>query len=133
MVEDPVADFLTRLQNAHGAKELVVKAPYSNLLEAISAVLEETGYISSFTVVGDDESGHKQLVVDLAYTDDGTPHISHTRRISKPSRRRYVKVSDIPDIRAGRGDVVLSTPQGVLSGDKARQQHVGGEVLFEIW
>ncbi len=130
MVEDPVADLLARIRNGAAAKKLSITLPHSNFLEDIASVLAEEGYVSE---VSTEENDHKKLVVDLAYTDDGASMISHTERLSRPARRRYLGVSEIPDVRGGRGAVILSTPEGVLTGDKARQQHVGGEVLFEIW
>lgn len=128
---DPVADMLTRLRNAGAAQQLTVSLPHSNLLESIAKVLEQESYVDS--VSAEEVDGKKQLVIDLAYEDDGTSHIEHVRRLSGPSRRSYVGVGDIPKVRGGAGTVILSTPEGILTGDKARQQHVGGEVLFEIW
>lgn len=130
MVEDPVADLLARIRNGAAAKKLSITLPHSDFLEDIASVLAQEGYVSEVSV---EEEDHKNLVIDLAYSEDGTPAISHSERLSRPARRRYLGVSEIPDIRGGRGTVVLSTPKGVLTGDKARQQHVGGEVLFEIW
>lgn len=130
MVEDPVADMLTRIRNGAAANKLSVVVPYSGLLEEVGQILREAGYIDDVSV---EETENKQIIIDLAYHDDGTPQISHTRRLSRPARRSYVGVADIPNVRGGHGDVVLSTPEGVLTGDKARQQHVGGEILFEIW
>lgn len=130
MVEDPVGDMLARLRNAAAAQKLSVTLPHSGVLEDIAETLVEAGYVEAADV---EEGDSKQLVIDLAYHEDGTPQISHMERLSRPARRSYVGVSDIPDVRNGFGDVVLSTPEGVLTGEKARQQHVGGEILFEIW
>jgi small subunit ribosomal protein S8 len=129
MVEDPVADMLTRIQNGAAAAKLSVDIPHTSFLADIAGVLANNGYIADFAVSDDEQT----LRVDIEYGEDGESAISHCERISKPARRRYVSVDDIPEIRAGYGLVVLSTPEGVLSGDKARQQHVGGEVLFEMW
>lgn len=131
MVEDPVADMLTQLRNAGAAQKLSVTLPYSGLLENIAKTLLEAEYIKDVSV--EEADGKQSLVIDLAYEEDGTPQITHMRRLSRPARRSYVGVDEIPKIRGGFGDVVLSTPEGVLTGDKARQQHVGGEILFEIW
>jgi len=128
---DSVADMLTRLRNAGAAQQLSVSLPHSNLLESIAKVLMQEEYIEDVSV--NDENGKLQLVIDLAYEDDGTSHIEHVRRLSRPSRRSYVGVGNIPKVRGGTGTVILSTPEGILTDDKARQQHVGGEVLFEIW
>ncbi|MEX2514641.1 MAG: 30S ribosomal protein S8 [Candidatus Paceibacterota bacterium] len=128
---DPIADMLTRLRNAAAAQKLSISLPHSKLLESIAKVLVEESFVERVSV--EEEDGKKQLVIDLAYEDDGTSHIEHVRRVSGPSRRSYVGLKEIPQVRGGAGDVILSTPEGILTGDKARQQHVGGEVLFEIW
>lgn len=131
MVEDPVADMLTQLRNAGAAQKLSVTLSYSGLLENIAKTLLEAEYIKDVSV--EEAEGKQSLVIDLAYEEDGTSQITHMRRLSRPARRSYVGVGEIPKVRGGFGDVVLSTPEGVLTGDKARQQHVGGEILFEIW
>jgi small subunit ribosomal protein S8 len=130
MVEDPVGDMLARIDNAASAKQLEVAMPHSKLLENIADVLTETEFISDYDVVTDE---HKQLVIEPAYTDAGEHEIRHSRRISRPARRRYVGHDEIPDVRGDYGIVVLSTPEGVVTGETARQQHVGGELLFEMW
>lgn len=130
MVEDPVGDMLARIQNGAAAKKLSVSLPYSSLLENIADVLKQTEFIKDYSVNEDQADG---LKIQLAYTEDGEPKIRHTERISRPARRRYVGHDEIPDVRGNYGAVVLSTPKGILTGDKARQQHVGGELLFEIW
>lgn len=131
MVEDPVADMLSRIENGLEAQKLSVRMPHSNLRENIAQVLAETDFISDFET--EEGEGQDQLVVKLAYTDDGEPQIRHTQRISRPARRRYVGHDEIPDVRGDYGKVILSTPEGVVTGETARQQHVGGELLFEIW
>ena len=125
---DPIADMLTQLRNAGAAQKLSINIAHSNVLEDVANTLAESGYVENVSVA---DGG--TLEINLAYHDDGTHQITHVRRISKPSRRMYAGVSEIPDVRGGHGDIVLSTPEGVLTGDKARQQHVGGEILFEIW
>lgn len=128
---DPIADMLTRIRNAGAAQKLSISLPHSNQLEGIAKALHREEYVESVSV--EEDGNKKNLVIDIAYQDDGTAKIEHLRRLSGPSRRSYVGVSEIPQVRGGAGDVVLSTPEGILTGDKARQQHVGGEVLFEIW
>jgi len=129
MVEDPVADMLARVENGAAAKKLSVAVPFSNLRANIADVLSDIGFISDYEV---DEDEH-EIIIKPAYTDDGESKIRHTQRISRPARRRYVGHDEIPDVRGDYGAVILSTPEGVLTGEKARQQHVGGEILFEIW
>lgn len=131
MTEDPVADMLARINNGAAANKLSVAVPHTNLLANTAEVLKTDGFIDDYEV---DEGGPQgTLEVELAYTESGEPKIRHTRRISRPARRRYVGHDEIPDVRGDYGTVVLSTPKGVMSGEKARQQHVGGELLFEIW
>jgi small subunit ribosomal protein S8 len=129
---DPVADMLTRLRNGGAAQKLSVSLPHSNQLERIAKTLAEAEYIDGFSIEKL-EGAQDQLVIEPAYHDDSTPQIEHLKRLSRPARRSYIGVAEIPTVRNGHGDVVLSTPAGVLTGDKARQQHVGGEILFEIW
>lgn len=131
MVEDPVADMLARIENGLEAQNLSVQMPHSNLRENIAHVLAETGFVDAVSV--QERDGHTTLEIALAYEADGTPQIRHARRISRPARRWYVGHDEIPNVRGDYGKVVLSTPEGVLTGEKARQQHVGGELLFEIW
>jgi len=129
MVEDSVGDMLARIENGAAAHKLSVEMPYSKLRANIADVLAETGFISDY----EEDEDADQIIVEPAYTDDGDSKIRHTQRISRPAQRRYVGHDEIPDVRGGYGAVVLSTPEGVLTGQKARQQHVGGEILFEIW
>jgi small subunit ribosomal protein S8 len=129
MVEDPVADMLTRIQNAAEAKQLSARIPHANLLENIAGVLDEEEFISAYET----DTEASELVVELAYTEDGEHTIRHAERLSRPAQRQYVGYDEIPDVRGDYGIVVLSTPEGVMTGGKARQQHVGGELLFEMW
>jgi len=129
MVEDPVGDMLARIENGAAAKKLSVSVPFSNLRANIADVLAELGFVTDFDVNEDED----KITIKPAYTDDGESKVRHTRRISRPARRRYVGTDGIPDVRGDYGAVILSTPEGVLTGEKARQQHVGGELLFEIW
>ena len=129
MVEDPVGDMLARIENGAAAKKLSVTMPFSNLRANIADVLKDLGFIADFDVDEDEQ----EITINPAYTDDGEGKIRHTQRISRPARRRYVSHDEIPDVRGDYGAVILSTPEGVLTGEKSRQQHVGGELLFEIW
>ncbi|MEX2405294.1 MAG: 30S ribosomal protein S8 [Candidatus Paceibacterota bacterium] len=130
MVNDPVADFITRLQNAGMAGRTEVRLPYSILKHRIAELLEEKGYIASLEKTGKDTK--KELVVTLAEVD-GKPRIHEVERISKPSRRLYTKANDIGKVKGGRGMYVLTTSKGILSDEDARKEGVGGELLFKIW
>lgn len=125
MVNDPISDFLVRLQNASRVNKGSVVLPYSAVKGAIAKVLEKEGYLSSVS------KKNNMLVVELKYTDG--PAISGVKRISKPSRRMYLGVRDIRPVKRGHGLLVLSTPKGVVTGKDAMVARVGGEALFEIW
>lgn len=131
MVNDPIGDFIIRLQNAGRAGHTTVSLPYSKLRAAIADKLQASGYLEAVEVTG--EGTHKTLAVTLAYTAPKTPAINGVRRVSKPGRRVYRKAHEIYPVKFGRGEVILSTPAGILTGGEARNHHVGGEQLFIIW
>jgi small subunit ribosomal protein S8 len=128
---DTIGDFLTRIRNAQAAKHEKVDVPASNLRQGLAQVLQEQNYISHFKVVKDNKQG--MMRVYLKYSDEGKPSITRLKRYSRPSRRQYVKAADIPNIRAGYGMAVLSTSKGIMSGGKAKDQNVGGELLCVVW
>lgn len=126
MVNDPISDLLVRLQNASRVGKTSVSLPFSQMKLAIADVLSKEGY------VGMPSKKEHTLIIPLSYKN-GNPVITGTKRLSKPSRRTYVGVRDVRPVKRGHGLLVLSTPKGVMTGTKARAEHVGGEVLFEIW
>ena len=129
-MQDPIADMLTRLRNAGAAGLKKIEMPSSKEKAAIAAVLKEEGYISDFAVL---EDGAKRVLsVTLKYYQ-GQPVIEGIQRISKPSCRIHCTCKDIPKVRGGLGTVVLSTPNGILSGRKAKEVNCGGEVLLYVW
>lgn len=130
-MQDPIADMLTRIRNAGAAGLPNVEMPSSRMKEAIASVLKEEGYIGSFTTAG--EGAHKLLAIELKYDDNGKPVIDHIERVSKPSCRVHCQCKDIPNVRNGLGTVILSTPNGVMSGRKATKENVGGEILCCVW
>ncbi len=123
---DPIADMLTRIRNAQGAFHTKASIPASKIKVAIAGILKEEGYITDFG----EEDGN--ISVTLKYTD-GKPLISGINKISKPGRRVYVGVDDIPRVQNGLGVCILSTSKGVLVGEQATAENVGGELLCEIW
>ena len=127
MVNDPISDFLVRLQNASRVGRERVSLPYSALKHRVAEILKKEGYLAD---VEKTKSG--ALSVSLVYSA-GLPAISGVKRLSKPSRRVYAGVRDIHSVKRGAGLLVLSTPAGVVSGKEARLKRVGGEMLFEIW
>jgi small subunit ribosomal protein S8 len=135
-VSDPISDMLTRIRNALMAGNSTVSLPSSKIKVAIAQILEQEGFIDSF-VDGEGDGGvHRMLRLQLRYVGDRRerrPVISGLKRVSRPGRRVYVGKDKIPWVQSGIGMAVLSTPKGVMTGIRARQLGVGGEVLCEIW
>lgn len=130
MMTDPIADMLTRIRNAQGARQRRVDMPVSKLKQEIARLLKENHYIHDFKVLDDGRFGVLRLY--LKYYQD-KPVIRELRRISKPGLRKYVGVEEIPRVRNGLGLAMLSTSRGVLTDREARAAKVGGEVLAYIW
>lgn len=131
MLTDPIADMLTRVRNAVRAKHPLVEMPSSRMKVSIAEVLREEGFIRGFDVVG--AGPKKKLRVLLAYSPTKEPRVLGLRRISKPGLRVYVKRDRIPRVYDGVGVAVLSTPRGIMTGDRARRENVGGELLAYVW
>lgn len=131
MVTDPVGDFITRFKNASRAGHASVALPYSQLKHEVARILEREGYASSVRESGSGTT--KKLIVGIAYRDDASARLSDAHRVSKPSRRFYKKARDIRPYKYGKGLAVISTPQGLLTDKEAREQNVGGEMLFTLW
>ena len=129
-MQDPIADMLTRLRNAGAAGLKKIEMPSSKEKAAIAAVLKEEGYISDFAVL---EGGAKRILSGTVKYYQGAPVIEGIQRVSKPSCRIHCTCKDIPKVLGGLGTVVLSTPNGILSGRKAKEANVGGEVLLYVW
>jgi small subunit ribosomal protein S8 len=128
---DTVAEFLTRIRNAGYAKHEKLDVPSSNLRVGIASALHKNGYIRSFKVARDGKQG--MMRVYLRYDSKGDHLIQNLQRISTPGTRRYVRSTDIPQVRNGFGISVLSTSRGIMSGDEAKGQNLGGELLFQVW
>jgi small subunit ribosomal protein S8 len=122
---------LTRVRNAVRARHPLVEMPSSRMKVAIAEVLRDEGFIRGFDVVG--AGPKKKLRVLLAYSPSREPRLLGLRRISKPGLRVYVKRDRIPRVYGGVGVAVLSTPKGVMTGDRARREDVGGELLAYVW
>ena len=129
-MSDPIADMLTRIRNAQSVNKEQVAIPASNLKSAIASVLQNEGYITSFTIKGD-KAANKTLVIKLKYFDN-QPVIESLDRISKPSLRHYASKDDMPSIMNGLGIAIVSTPKGVMTGQAAKAQNIGGEVLCSV-
>jgi small subunit ribosomal protein S8 len=128
---DPIADMLTRIRNANTAAHQTVDIPASRVKEAIAQILKDEGFIESFERVSEGPQG--KLRIALRYGQDKERIITGLRRISRPGLRIYSSKSTIPRVLGGLGLVILSTPQGIMSGKRARKLGVGGEVLAYIW
>lgn len=131
MVGDVVGDFIIRLKNAGAVNKGTVSVPYSKLRHAVADKLVDAGYLAAVGTTGE-KVQDKTLEVTLSY-DNGAHRIRGVKRISKPGRRLYTKVSDIHPVKFGQGHMILSTPAGIVTGEEAREKKVGGEQLFIIW
>jgi small subunit ribosomal protein S8 len=135
-VNDPIADLLTRVRNGLMAGHPVVALPSSKLKVAITKILKEEGYIASYEVVDGKAPGQKVLRIRLKYIGERRERksvISGLQRVSRPGRRVYSGKREIPWVLSGMGIAILSTPKGVMTGQRARQLGVGGEILCKIW
>jgi small subunit ribosomal protein S8 len=134
---DPISDMLTRIRNAVSAKHARVDLPASKLKAEIARILQDEGYIQGYRIVDDAvEKGQKprQLIrVFLKYGPHGEKVISGIERISRPGRRVYLGVDDVPPVLGGLGTNILTTSRGVMTGRAARKAGVGGEVLCNVW
>ncbi|NQT24162.1 30S ribosomal protein S8 [candidate division KSB1 bacterium] len=128
---DPIADYLTRIRNACMARHSKVDIPASNLLKKVTQILQDEGYIRSFTTVEDSKQG--TIRIYLKYDKDKKPIIEGISRASRPGLRQYVGVKKLPRVLNGLGIAVMTTPKGVMTEKKAKQASVGGEVLCYIW
>lgn len=128
---DTIGDFLTRIRNAGASKHEKLDIPASNVRVGIAKILLDQGYIRSFKVVRDGKQG--VMRVYLKYNEKGRPVITAIDRVSRPGRRVYVKSNDIPKVRDGFGISILSTNRGVIDGDTAKKDNLGGELLCNVW
>ena len=130
-MNDPLGDMLTRIRNAQMRGKSTVRSPASKLRAWVLDVLADEGYIRGYEK-SVDENGQAQIEISLKYYE-GTPVIRDLKRVSKPGRRVYMGVSDLPSVRQGLGVSIVSTPQGVMSDQAARSANVGGEVLCTVF
>ena len=128
---DPIADMLTRIRNAIAAGHTRVDIPGSKLKMEVARILKEEGYINNYTVKGEGTKYH--IRVFLRYDAKGVSSITHLSRVSRPGRRVYVGSGEIPRVLGGYGINIVSTSKGLMSGKQARAQHVGGEILAEVY
>ena len=130
MVNDPIADMLTRIRNANQQKHEEVSIPTSKTKVALAEILKNEGFIGGYRIEG--EGVHKNIVITLKYKGNERV-ITGLKRVSKPGLRQYAKVNEIPQVLNGLGIVILSTSQGLMTDKEARAKKIGGEVLAYIW
>ncbi len=126
---DPISDMLTRIRNASLALQPATKIPHSKMKEGIAGILKKEGYIAEYSVEG---TIPKTIKLKLKY-DGKKGVIEGLRRVSKPGLRHYVGATDIPRVRGGLGTAIVSTSQGLMSGQQARKNNLGGELLCYVW
>lgn len=127
---DPIADMLTRIRNAINVRKGEVTLPHSKIKESVARLLADSNFIDGVEVNGNGVG--KALTVRINGVD-GNARITEITRVSKPGRRYYVNAREIPVVKRGRGLVILSTSKGLMTGDQAREQHVGGELICKVY
>lgn len=135
-VTDPIADMLTRIRNSVISGQAMVAMPHSKVKTEIAKILKEEGYLEAFEVVEGERLHQKVLRLRIKYVGERRqrrPVITGLERISRPGRRIYTKKKDIPWVLSGLGISILSTPKGIMTGRRARQLGVGGEILCKVW
>jgi len=135
-VNDPISDMLTRIRNAVSIGQPLVAMPSSSLKAEIARILREEGFIESFEVADGEKAFERILRVKLKYVGERRerrPVITGLVRVSRPGRRVYTHKQDIPWVLSGMGVAILSTPKGIMTGQRARQLNVGGEILCKVW
>ena len=130
MIIDPIGDMLTRIRNAASNEQESVEIPASKLKEAVLNILKKEGYVGDFKTKV--KQNHPVIKVNLLYKNGQSP-IQHIERVSKPGLRIYSSSSRIPRVLSGFGLVILSTPQGVMSGRDAKKKGIGGEIICKVW
>ncbi len=135
-VNDPIADMLTRIHNGVMAEKSLVAMPTSKTKVEIARILKEEGFIQNYDVVESDRPTHQVLRIQLKYVGDRRqkrPVITGVERVSRPGRRVYTHKTDIPWILSGLGIAILTTPKGIMTGQRARKVGVGGEIICKVW
>lgn len=127
---DPISDMLTRIRNGIAVRKEEVRVPHSKLKQSVAEILADNKFIEAVSVEG---SGIDKSLVLSIMSDTGNSPITELKRISKPGRRHYAKVKDIPTVKKGRGLVIVSTSQGLMTGENAKDKKLGGEVLCSVY
>jgi small subunit ribosomal protein S8 len=135
-VSDPIADMLTRMRNAVLVSQSTVAMPSSKVKVEIAKILKEEGYLEGFEEADGEQPAQKVLRIKIKYVGERRqrkPVMTNLIRVSRPGRRVYTKKQDIPWVLSGIGIAILSTPKGIMTGQRARQLGVGGEILCKVW
>ncbi len=135
-ISDPIADMLTRVRNSVLTGQSLVAMPSSKIKVEIARILKEEGYIEAYELVDEDQPTKKTLRLRLKYVGERRqrkPVITGLERVSRPGRRVYTRKTEIPWVLSGIGVAIVSTPKGVMTGQRARQLGVGGEILCKVW
>jgi small subunit ribosomal protein S8 len=127
---DPIADMLTRIRNAIAVRKSEISLPHSNIKESVAKLLKESNFVDDVSV-SKDKVG-KTLTITIN-SSDSSPRITEIVRLSKPGRRFYVNSKEIPVVKRGRGVIILSTSKGLMTGDKAKTEKVGGELICKVY
>ncbi len=127
---DPIADMLTRIRNAIAVNKQEVRLPHSKVKESVAKLLKNYNYLSEVSV--DSSNQFKELVITINQADQNAT-VTEIERVSKPGRRVYLSSKDIPSVKQGRGIVIVSTSQGMMSGADARKKRLGGEVICKVY
>jgi small subunit ribosomal protein S8 len=134
MTTDSIGDLIIQIKNGGRAKKETISVPFSTVKSAIVDKLSEKGYVKALSPKKTTtKKGLRSIEIGILYYENGKPRISDVKRMSKPSRRVYKGYGEIHSIKQGFGSTIISTPKGILSDDEAREQKVGGEILFKIW
>lgn len=127
---DPIADMLTRIRNAILVRKNEINLPHSNAKEAVARLLKDNNFIDSVSVADATVGKTMNIVINGEHTN---ARITEIVRLSKPGRRYYVNSKEIPVVKRGRGIVIISTSKGMMTGDKAKSEHVGGELICKVY
>jgi small subunit ribosomal protein S8 len=131
MLTDPVSDYLSRIRNGLTSQHREVEVPASRLKKEMSRILKEQGYITDYAV--EPKPVGETIRIQLKYTEDRQPVISGLRRVSKAGRRQYADADGLPRVLGGMGTAIITTSRGVMTANRARQEHVGGEIVAYVW
>jgi small subunit ribosomal protein S8 len=127
---DPIADMLTRIRNAINVRKHEVSLPHSNVKESVAKLLKDSNFIDSVKVEGEGKTKSLTLTINAEHTN---ARITEIQRVSKPGRRYYVRSQEIPTVKRGRGVVIVSTSKGMMTGEEAKAQKVGGELICKVY